>query len=170
MKIVTVLGIAAALALSAPHPAQAAPGCTADGTFTTGNASQAGVWNLRDRGGQIAGELRYFRLGGVQSAVVSGTRSGATLRLVLSAPGAGRVHKALASVTCSKPTAQLRVDKILFVRVAGVGVSHLAFPRVPASDDAHLVAAARAARTVLPAPKTSGLTGWLNAMDAAARR
>ena len=169
MKIST-LGILAALALSAPSPAFAAPACTADGTFTTGNAAQAWVWNLRDRGGRIAGEVRYFRLGGVQSAVVSGTRSGATLRLALTGPGSRRVHKALAGVTCSRRTPQLPVDKILFVRVAGVGVQHLAFPRVTPSNDAHLVAAARAAQTILPTPKSSGLIGWLDAMNAAARQ
>lgn len=170
MRIRTVLVVAAAAIVSAAHPAGAAPACTADGTFTTGNATQAWVWNLRDRGGKIAGELRYFRLGGVQSAVVSGTRSGSTLRLALSGSITGHVHNALAGVTCSKPTTQLPVDKILFVRVAGAGVSHLAFPRVAASDDAHLVARARAAQTVLPAPKSSGLLGWLDAMDAAARQ
>jgi len=167
MKIRFVLGIVAAVILCSPRPAAAA--CMADGFFTTGNASQAWIWNLHDRGSRISGEVRYFAGGSVARATVAGKRSGATLKLTL-ADSSGHTGKALAGVTCSRPTPEIPVDEILFVRVARVPVPHIAFAHVRTGDEATMIATARRAGTRLPSPpQPGGLRGWLNAMDAAAR-
>jgi len=169
MKIGFVLGIAAAVIVCSPPPAAAAQACTADGFFTTANASQAWIWNLHDRGGRISGELRYVAGGSVAHAAVAGKRTGATLKLTLT-DSSGHTGKALAGVTCSRPTPEIPVDEILFVRVARVPVPHIAFGHVRAGDEAAMIATARRAGTRLPSPpRPGGLAGWLNAMDAATR-
>ena len=166
MSIALALGVIAGL-FAVARPAAAAPACTANGIFTAGNAAQAWIWKLSDRGGTIAGTVFYVAGAGGAQARVAGKRTGSTLRLTIA--DAGRhAHKALAGVTCSRPTPQIPIDEILFVRVVGA-LPHLAFQHARPASDAALIAAARRSNARLPAPPAGGLTGWLTSMDAAAR-
>jgi hypothetical protein len=167
MRTALALGIAAVF-FSAAGPASAAPACTAEGIFITGNAAQAWIWTLHDHGGTIAGALRYVANGRAADAHVAGKRTGSTLRLTLT-DAAGRAHKALAGVTCSRPTPEIPVDEILFVRVTGP-VPHLAFGHARAASESALLAQAHRVNARLPtAPPPGGLPGWLTAMDAVTR-
>jgi hypothetical protein len=166
MRIALALGIIAGF-FSMCAPAGAAPACTADGVFTTGNAAQAWVWRLTDHGGTVAGTVLYVAGGGGAQALVTGMRTGSTLRLTITEL-AGRAHHALAGVTCTRPTPEIPVDEILFVRVTGA-VPHLAFGRTRPASDAALLAAAHHINARLPKPPSGGLNGWLASMEVAAR-
>jgi hypothetical protein len=165
MRFALALGIVAAL-FSVVRPASAAPVCAADGSFTAGNSTQAWLWKLTDRGGAIAGTVLYAAGGATAQARVAGKRTGSTLHLTI-ADASGHTHKALAGVTCSKPTPQIPIDEILFVRVAGP-LPHLAFQHAHPASDAALLASARRSNARLPAPPAGGLGGWLTSMDTAA--